>query len=86
MTKRKNIRSRGKISLEKYFQKFEDGDTVAVTVEQSVDYHFPKRLQGRTGVIAGKKGKTYIVKINDQEKPKQFLIEPVHLKRIKQKE
>ncbi len=84
MAKRKPIRTRGKIQLSKYFQEFKEGDSVAVTIEQSVNYSFPKRLQGRTGLIEGKRGRAYIVKINDYKKEKRFLIEPIHLKKIKQ--
>lgn len=83
MTGKKNIRTRGKISFGKYFQRFKEGDFVAVTKEQSLTSNFPERLQGRTGVIEGKRGSSYIVKIKDQSMEKQFLIEPIHLKKIK---
>jgi ribosomal protein L21E len=48
-----------------------------------VQSSFPERLQGRTGVIESKRGKVYIIKINDQNKEKRFLIEPIHLKKMK---
>ena len=51
--------------------------------EPSIQANFPKRIQGRTGVIEGKRGRFYIIKLKDQEKEKKFLIAPVHLKRIK---
>lgn len=82
MVKRKNIRARGKVSLSKYFQEFKEGQRVAVMKEQSIASSFPERLQGCTGVIGGKKGKTYLVKIKTQNKEKEFLIEPIHLKKI----
>jgi len=84
MVNRKSIRTRGKFQLSRYFQKFEKGDTVAVVKEVSLHPSFPERLQGRTGYIEGKKGKVYIVKIKDQTKEKKYLIEPRHLKKIKQ--
>jgi ribosomal protein L21E len=83
MAGKKPIRKRGKISLSKYFQKFKEGESVAVIRERSIDGTFPKRLQGRTGVIEGKQGREYIVSIKDQEKKKKFLIKAVHLKKIK---
>ena len=82
--KRKSIRTRGKLQLSKYFQKLEKGDSIAVVREPAVQSSFPKRIQGRTGLVEGKKGKTYLVKIKDQNKEKRFLIEPIHLKKIKQ--
>lgn len=84
MADRKKIRTRGKFSFSDYFRKFNDGDIVAVVRERSLRINFPERLQGRTGTIIGKRGRAYNVQINDQTKPKQFLIEPVHLKKIKQ--
>jgi len=40
-------------------------------------------MQGRTGVIEGKRGKCYIVKIKDYAQEKRFIIHPVHLKKLK---
>lgn len=84
MVGRKTIRTRGKLPLSKYFQELKEGDKVAVTRERSIPANFPARFQGRTGVVAGKRGRGIIVKIKDQEKEKKFLIEPIHLKKIKQ--
>lgn len=84
MSKRKKTRTRGKLQLSRYFQKLEKGDSVAVVRELSIKSSFPVRLQGRTGLIESKRGKAYIVKIKDQSKEKKFLIEPIHLKKIKQ--
>lgn len=84
MVRRKKIRTRGKIQLSKYFQEFEEGDSVAVVAEPSVQSCFPKQLQGRTGVVENRRGKAYLIKIKDQNKEKRFLIEPIHLKKIKQ--
>jgi large subunit ribosomal protein L21e len=84
MTIKKSIREKGKIRLSQYFQKFKEDDMVAVTREVSLRASFPERLQGRTGKVKGKRGRAYIVKIKDQKKEKEFLIEPSHLKKIKQ--
>jgi len=84
MVKQKKTRTRGKISLSRYFQEFKEGDAVAVVREFAVKASFPGRMQGRTGKISGKRGKSYIVKILDQNKEKTFLMAPIHLKKIKQ--
>jgi large subunit ribosomal protein L21e len=83
MVNKKSLRDRGKISLSKYFQELTEGDSVTVIKEKSLASFFPKRLQGRTGKVVGKRGKSYILKINDQKKEKEFLIEPIHLLKIK---
>ena len=84
MAKRKPLRTRGKLQLSRYFQELKEGESVAVVRELSINSNFPERLQGRTGKIYGKCGRNYIVKIKDQSKEKTFLIEPIHLKKIKQ--
>ncbi len=84
MSKRKPVRTRGKLSLSKYFQEFKEGEAVAFVKEASVISKVSKRIQGLTGVIEGKRGKAYLVKIKDKAKEKRYLIEPIHLKKIKQ--
>lgn len=84
MANKKPVRTRGKLQLSKYFQKFKEGDFVAISREKSIPINFNKRLQGSTGIVAGKKGKTYIVKIKEGRKEKEILVEPIHLKKIKQ--
>lgn len=84
MVRRKDVRTRGKIPFSKYFQEFNEGESVAVIRERSVAFSFPVRLQGRTGKVEGKRGRSYVIEIKDQNKNKKFLIEPIHLKKIKQ--
>ncbi len=82
MVRRKKIRTRGKLSLSRYFQSLKEGDRVAVVRERSLQPAFPQKLQGRTGIVEGKRGKACIVKIKDIQKEKTFLIEPIHLKKL----
>ena len=77
------MREHGKIRLSNYFQKFDRGDRVAVVRELSTQPKFPKTLQGRSGVIDGMRGSSYVVKIMDIKKEKTYLIHPVHLRRLK---
>jgi len=84
MVNKKPVRTRGKLQLSRYFQELNEGDFVAISREQSIPINFEKRLQGVTGIVEGKRGKAYIVKIKDGNKEKKILIEPIHLKKIKQ--
>jgi len=86
MAGKKKVRTRGKIQLSRYFQEMKKGDFVAVVREPSVQSSFPVRIQGRTGKVEGRRGKAYMINIRDQNKEKKFLIEPIHLKKIKIKE
>lgn len=80
---KKPVRGKGKIRLSKYFQNLKAGDRVCIVREASMPVSFPERLQGRTGIIEEKRGKAYIVRLNDFNQEKKFIIEPVHLKKIK---
>jgi large subunit ribosomal protein L21e len=82
MVQRKRIRTRGKLSLSRYFQELNEGDRVAIVKETSVASSFPERMQGRTGVVLGKRGNACIIRIKDHEKEKTFIIPPIHLKKI----
>ena len=82
MAKRKKIRTRGKISLSEYFKELREGDTVSVSREKGLQPSFPKRMQGRTGIIENKRGNTYVVKLSDQGKEKRLIIGAIHLKKL----
>jgi len=84
MVRRKNVRTRGKLQFSKYFQNLVIGDAVAIIREKSKQASFPERLQGRTGIVESKRGKSYVIKVRDQSKEKKFIVEPIHLKKIKQ--
>ena len=84
MANRKPVRTRGKLQFSRYFQELKKGDFVAISREPAVQSSFPERLQGITGVVEARQGKVYIIKIKDGRKEKELLIEPIHLKKIKQ--
>lgn len=84
MAKRKNIREQGKIKFSRAFQELKEGDVVAIVREEAKQPRFPKRIQGRTGIIEEKRGRSFIIKLKDIKKEKKFIINPVHLKKIKQ--
>jgi len=79
------MRQKGKISFTRFFQKFKPGQAVALVRELSIPFHYPFKLQGRTGKVIEKRGSAYEVEINDLNKPKRYLIKPIHLKKIEQK-
>lgn len=82
MLKSKTPRTRGKISFKRFFQKFKEGDSVAVVQELSMSMGYSKRIQGRTGKVIAKRGSAYEIEIKDLNKPKRYLIKPIHLKKI----
>jgi len=84
MPQRKSPRTKGKISFTKFFQKFNEGDSVAVVRELSKKFGYSKRLQGRTGKIVKKRGTAYEIEIKDLNKQKTFMIQPIHLRKIQE--
>jgi large subunit ribosomal protein L21e len=75
---------KGKISIRKYFQRFEDGDSVHVGVDPAVHEGLPfRRFIGRSGVILGMQGEVCRVHIKDGGIEKTLLIHPAHLRRMK---
>ena len=82
MIKRKNIKTRGKLKLSQYFQELKNGDRVAIVREQSLNPAFPRRIQGRSGIVVGKKGRAYVIKAMDYNEEKTYVINSMHLKKL----
>jgi len=78
----KKVRQKGKFSLRRFFQRLSEGDRVYLVAEPSVQkgMYFP-RFHGKSGIIDGKQGSNYFVKIKDGSKEKRVLVHPVHLKK-----
>jgi len=85
MTKRthKRIRDKGKTPLSRVFVKLNEEDKVVLMHNPSFTRVFPPRFRGRTGVIKGMRGRAYVVGLKDGGKNKTFIINQIHLKKIK---
>jgi large subunit ribosomal protein L21e len=78
----KSHRQKGKISLTKYFQSFNEGDKVMLKPEPSVHKGmYDGRFIGKTGTVIRRNGTCYEVTIQDGSKKKMLIVHPVHLKR-----
>lgn len=80
---KKSIRTRGKISLSRYFSEFKNGDQVVIKMEPAVQKgacHV--RFHGKVGIVQEKRGKCYEIEIKDGSKRKSFCMHPVHLRKI----
>ena len=82
-SKKRNIRTRGKISLSGYFKKLKIGDKVAVVKQQNIPSYYPQRIIGMSGKVVGVRGSSAIVNIIDGNLPKQYIIKPCHLRTLK---
>ena len=82
MVKGRRIREKGKIKLSSYFKNLSKGERVCIVPDAGVRSAFPKRVKGKSGVIIGDRGEYSIIEVMDGNKAKQFIIHPVHLRKI----
>ncbi|MEK6852272.1 MAG: 50S ribosomal protein L21e [Nanoarchaeota archaeon] len=79
--RKKRVKDKG-IRLSKLFQHFELGEKVALKTEKAAKRNFPTRYSGKIGVVIGKKGSSYIVKVKDGRAFKEFAVKPLSLKKL----
>jgi len=84
MLKRRPIREKGKQPLSHIFKTLNIGDYVTLKAELcGVPVPFLKRMQGKSGKVTGKRGESYVVTIKDGNRPKQYIVPSIHLKKLK---
>jgi large subunit ribosomal protein L21e len=75
-----DARDRGTSPPQQTVEQFEDGDTVHLKIDPSVQegqYH--PRFDGLTGTVVGQQGAAYRVEIVDGGKEKTVVAKPAHL-------
>ena len=79
---RKNVRREGKLSLTRYFKRFNVDEKVQLDAEPSIqDGMYHPRFHGKHGIVMGKKGDCYQISIKDGGKIKKLIVHPVHLRK-----
>ena len=77
---KKKVREKG-IKIRRALQEFEVGQRVHIIIDSSVQKGMPHpRFHGRTGVVIGVRGRSYLVEITDGGKKKTIIARPEHLK------
>jgi large subunit ribosomal protein L21e len=79
---RKDIRERGAVPpLSLLMINYKLGDKVHIVVNPAIHKGMPhRRYHGKTGVIVGKRGRAYIVKVYLGDKEKTLFVRPEHLR------
>jgi len=78
---KKSIRAGRTNPITKRMQIFDRNDLVHIIIDPSVHKGQPHpRFHGKTGKVSEKRGRAYIVDINDGNKAKKLIIRPEHLK------
>jgi len=74
-------RERGKTGLSKILYDYKPGEKVVVKIDPSVHKGMPhRRYHGKIGVIANKRGRSYVIDITQGEAVKEIIVRPEHLK------
>lgn len=80
---RKTVKTRGKISLSRFFRTFAEGESVRMVGDSAYQKALPWfRFHGKVGTIMGKQGRCYRVSMSDRGKAKIVIVHPIHLQRI----
>jgi large subunit ribosomal protein L21e len=80
---REKFRGPKKITVNKLLGNFPTGQSVAVVITSNSLRGRPfKRFHGLTGKVVGTKGRCFIVELKDQNKLKQIIAGPEHLKKV----
>lgn len=74
--------SHGEFSIAASLQEFKPGEKVVLDLNGAVHKGMPhQRFQGQQGTVLERRGRAFIIQINDHEKKKQIISRPEHLKK-----
>ncbi len=69
-------------TINKFLEKFEVNEKVVIYQEPSSHKGMPFiRYKGRSGIVTGKRGKSYMIEITDGKKKKMLISKPEHLRK-----
>ncbi|MCW4034924.1 MAG: 50S ribosomal protein L21e [Candidatus Bathyarchaeota archaeon] len=73
-------RERGKTGLSKLLREYETDEKVVIKLNPSVHKGMPhRRFHGRIGVIANKRGNSYVVNVSQGKAIKEIIVRPEHI-------
>ncbi|MCY0868497.1 MAG: 50S ribosomal protein L21e [Desulfurococcus sp.] len=81
---RKSVREKGGVPpLSLLMVEYKEGDRVHIVINPSIHKGMPhRRYHGKTGVIAGRRGRAYIVKVAVGGKEKILFVRPEHIRPV----
>lgn len=72
-----------KNTVNRFLEEFSEGERVLIKIEPSSHKAMPHpRFKGKSGVVRGKRGSSYIVEIKDGGLNKDIITTPEHLRHI----
>ena len=78
---RRKLKKNSLTHVTDFMKEFNVGDKVLIKIDSSVQTGHPHpRFNGRSGIISGMQGNSYLVDIVDITKKKTLIVSPIHLK------
>jgi len=79
----KHVRQRGLPPVSRVIQDFAPGTKVTIVLDPSIVKGQPhSRYHGRTGVVAERRGRAYVVEVQDGGSIKKVISRPEHLRTV----
>lgn len=73
-------RERGKTGLSKILREYEPAEKVVIKLDPSMHKGMPhRRFHGKIGVIAEKRGRSYVVNVSQGNAIKEIIVRPEHI-------
>ncbi len=67
-------------SIRAHLHEFEDGDQVVLDIDPAIHQGMPHpRFHGEVATVVGRRGRSYVVRLPDGGKQKEFAVYPAHL-------
>jgi len=77
---RKHTRSKGMVPLGRLLREYKAGDRVDIIIDSAMPKGQPhKRFHGKVGRIVEKRGRAYVVLVNNGNAEKTLIVRPEHL-------
>ncbi len=77
---KKTVREKGLSPISRAVQEFVKGDMVNIDLDPSIQNGMPHhKFHGKTGKVAGQRGRAYIVEVHDCRLMKEVIVLPEHL-------
>ncbi len=77
----KKPRERGLQPIGRLLHEYQDGDKVVIKIDSSVHDGMPHpRYHGKVGIVEGKRGRAYVIKLVEGGKMRTIIARPEHIR------
>ncbi len=77
---RRRSRERGKMGLSRILHEYEPNEKVVIKLDSSVHKGMPhRRFHGKIGIIAEKRGRSYVINVPQGQATKEIIVRPEHI-------